>query len=599
MPPYPSQSIERQVKVLENTPGVYQFYEKNGNLLYVGKAKKIKNRIQSYFLKINQESGKTRLMVSKIDNIKIIYLDSENDALLLENSLIKKHQPRYNIQWKDDKTYPWICIKKEMFPRISYTRKKARDGSAYFGPYPSVNIVKTIIEMVKKSFEIRSCDHKLTKEKINNEKYNTAVDFYIGNCKGCCQGKVNKEEYNQRLNLVKNVLNGQTGAVLKTMRKEMLDFASGYQYEKAEELKIKIQNIEKFQAKSSVVDNNITSLGVMNISHGESCSFVNSLKVVNGAITRSKTVLVKRTLDESDSEILSLIATDNLIGFFSDINELVLPLEFELYKELIIRVPKRGDKKKLLMLSYKNAYSKCVEYHKSEQIKTPNYSNLRILEKIKNDLNLAQLPVHMECFDNSNNQGDYPVAACVVFKNAKPSKKEYRHFNIKSVEGANDFASMEEVLYRRYSRLIKERKNLPQLIVVDGGKGQLSSAIKSLKLLNLDKKIAIIGIAKKLEEIYYPGDQLPLYLDKKSITLKTIQLMRNEAHRFGINHHRSKRIKGTVKTELLKINGIGDKTITTLLKKFKSVKKIKTLSIQEIEALIGKSKGKKLYKGLH
>ncbi len=585
-----NKNLHNQIRVLENLPGVYQFYDKNNVLLYVGKAKKLKNRVNSYFSKLKFENRKTKVMVKKVWLIKTIHLDSEMDALLLENALIKKHQPRYNIQLKDDKTYPWICIKNELYPRVFYTRKKIKDGSLYFGPYPSVKVVKTVIDLVKDSFEIRSCDHKLTHEKIAKGDFKTAVDYYIGNCRGCCQGKVTEIEYQDRLDLVKKVLNGQTANALKELKASMKDLARLYKYEEAEEIKSRIKNIERFQAKSAVVDNNISNVGVMNIESFEKYAFVNAFIVMNGSITKTKSITIQKQLDEPDQQILAYVLADNLKDFFKFINEIILPFDIFQDSAINVHIPQRGDKRKLLLLSKKNAIAKKIEFQKSEEIKNPNLATDNLLEIIKSDLRLNEKPVHMECFDNSNIQGNFPVAACVVFKNAKPSKKEYRHFNIKTVEGPNDFASMEEVIFRRYNRLIKEEKSLPQLIVVDGGKGQLSSAVNSLNRLNILNKVAVIGIAKRLEEIYFPGDQFPLCLDKKTPTLKVIQLMRNEAHRFGINHHRNKRSKGTITSSLTSIVGIGDKTATFLLKKYKSVKQIKTASFEELSSIVGKKK---------
>jgi excinuclease ABC subunit C len=591
-------NLKAQISLLENVPGVYQFYEESGNLLYVGKAKKLKNRVSSYFNKIKFENKKTKVMVQKVFTVKTIQLNSEIDALLLENSLIKKYQPRYNIQLKDDKTYPWICIKKEIFPRVFYTRKKIKDGSLYFGPYPSVKVVKTVLELVKNNFEIRTCDHQLSIEKIEDGVFKNAVDFYIGNCKGCCQGEVEISDYEERLINMKQVLFGNTYKALKSMRDKMKEHASVYQYEEAEKIKVKIKNIEKFQAKSVVVDSNISSLGAINIVSHEKFSFVNTLKVMNGAITKSKTTVVKKKLDEGEQEIISFVIADSLNDFFDNVKEIISPFIISLDHPINFHIPQRGDKKALLLLSKKNALAKKIEFLKTEAIKNPETPTLKLLEIFKKDLRLNELPVHMECFDNSNIQGNYPVAACVVFKNGKPSKRDYRHFNIKTVEGPDDFASMEEVVYRRYKRLRDEKQSLPQLIIVDGGKGQLSSAIKSLEKLKLNKKVAIIGIAKRLEEIYFPGDQYPLYLDKKTPTLKVIQNMRNEAHRFGITHHRNRRMKGLVKTELTSIEGIGDKTITILLTKYKSVKMIKTIPLKELESLIGNDKAVKVFKAL-
>ena len=593
-----SKNLKEQISLLENVPGVYQFYDISESLLYVGKAKKLKNRVSSYFNKIKFENRKTQVMVQKVESLKTIQLNSEIDALLLENSLIKKYQPRYNIQLKDDKTYPWICIKNEFFPRVFYTRKKIKDGSLYFGPYPSVKVVKAVLELVKDNFEIRTCNHQLSPEKIEDKVFKTSVDFYIGNCKGCCQGEVDIETYKERLTSMKQVLYGNTYKALKALREEMKDHARVYQYEEAEKLKLKIINIEKFQAKSVVVDSNISSLGVINIVSHDKYAFVNTLKVMNGAITKSKTTVVKKKLEESEYQIISYVIADNLNDFFDHVKEIVSPYLIPLETTINFHIPQRGDKKALLLLSKKNALAKKIEFLKTESIKNPETPTIKLLEIFKKDLRLNQRPIHMECFDNSNIQGNFPVAACVVFKNGKPSKKDYRLFNIKTVEGPNDFASMEEVIFRRYQRLIKEKKSLPQLIVVDGGKGQLSSALKSLEKLKLAKKIAIIGIAKRLEEIYFPGDQYPLYLDKKTPTLKVIQNMRNEAHRFGITHHRNRRMKGLVKTELTSIKGVGDKTITMLLSKYKSVNNLKTISLTELEDLLGKSKANKIFNGL-
>ena len=590
--------LKEKIKHLENVPGVYQFYDSNDKLLYVGKAKKLKNRVSSYFNKIKFENRKTQIMVQKVSDVKIIQLDSEIDALLLENSLIKKYQPRYNIQLKDDKTYPWICIKNEYFPRVVYTRKKISDGSLYFGPYPSVKVVKTVLELVRENFEIRKCDHQLSEEKINDERFKTSVDFYIGNCKGCCQGEVSIEEYENRILNVKQVLNGYTTKVLKSMKLIMQKYASLYRFEDAERIKVKINNIKKFQSKSVVVDSNLTQLGVVNIISHEKYAFVNLIKVMNGAIIKSKTTVVQKKLDESEPEILSYLIAENFTEFFNDVKEIILPFDLTFDYPINFLVPKRGDKKSLLLLSKKNAMGKKMEFLKTELIKNPSTPTTKLLEIIQRDLKLKEQPIIMECFDNSNIQGNFPVAACVVFKNGKPLKKEYRHYNIKTVEGPDDFASMEEVIFRRYNRLIKENKSLPQLVIVDGGKGQLSSALKSLKKLDLDKKIPIIGIAKKLEEIYYPGDKYPLYLDKKTPTLKVIQSMRNEAHRFGITHHRNRRLKGLIKTDLNNVEGVGEKTVLMLLKKYKSVNAIKKIPLAELIAFIGKSKGQKVFESL-
>ena len=580
-----------QLKVLPETPGVYQFFSLDNKILYVGKAKNLKKRVYSYF-KNKHDNRKTRLLSSKINSIKTISLNSEMDAFLLENSLIKKHQPKYNIQLKDDKTYPWICIKNELFPRIFYTRKKLKDGAKYFGPYSSIKLVVSLLEMIKENFELRTCDHVLSEENIGNKEFTTAVDFYIGNCKGCCQGKVSKEDYDKRLKHVKQVLNGNTYEVVKHLKINMGKLSDAYKYEEADAIKKKIESLKKFQAKTAVVDTNIHGLGVLNIDHGITHSFVNCLKVMNGSIVQSKTVQIKRKFDEDSATILSHVLADNIEDFFAGITSLIVPEKLGISSEINEYTPLRGDKKKLLMISKKNAMVKRQGFEKLEVIKNPELTSLRLLTTIKKDLRLNELPHHMECFDNSNIQGEFPVAACVVFKDAKPNKKEYRHFNIKTVDGPDDFASMEEVVFRRYKRLLEEKKALPQLIIIDGGKGQLSSALKSLKKLKIQNQIAIIGIAKKLEEIYYPGDMYPLYLDKKSETLKVIQLMRNEAHRFGITHHRNKRSKSFTNSELNNIKGLGPKSIQLLLKKFKSVNKLRSVNKEELNQLIGPHKAK-------
>ena len=580
-----------QLKVLPETPGVYQFFSVDNKILYVGKAKNLKKRVSSYF-KNKHDNRKTRLLSSKINSIKTISLNSEMDAFLLENSLIKKHQPKYNIQLKDDKTYPWICIKNELFPRVFYTRKKLKDGAKYFGPYSSIKLVISLLEMIKENFELRTCDHVLSEEKIGNKEFTTAVDFYIGNCKGCCQGMVSKEDYDKRLKHVKQVLNGNTYEVVKHLKINMGKLSDAYKYEEADAIKKKIESLKKFQAKTAVVDTNIHGLGVLNIDHGITHSFVNCLKVMNGSIVQSKTVQIKRKFDEDSATILSHVLVDNIEDFFIGIISLIVPEKLGISSEINEYIPLRGDKKKLLMISKKNAMVKRQGFEKLEVIKNPELTSLRLLTTIKKDLRLNDLPYHMECFDNSNIQGEFPVAACVVFKDAKPSKKEYRHFNITTVDGPDDFASMEEVVYRRYKRVLEEKKALPQLIIIDGGKGQLSSALKSLTKLKIQNKIAIIGIAKKLEEIYFPGDMYPLYLDKKSETLKVIQLMRNEAHRFGITHHRNKRSKYFTNSELNNIKGLGPKSIQLLLKKFKSVNNLRSVNIEDLNQLIGPHKAK-------
>lgn len=592
--------INNIINALPSTPGVYQFLDKEKNIIYVGKAKNLKNRVSSYFNSTQQHNAKTRILVRKIADIKTINVATEMDALLLENTLIKKHQPKYNIQLKDDKTYPWICIKKEPFPRLFYTRRVEKDGSEYFGPFHSVTTVKTLLELFKNSFDIRSCTHKLTLDNIGKKEFATSVEYYIGNCKGCCQGEVSVKEYADRIKNVKKVLRGNTKSVIEQLRIKMRKHAENLAFEKAHEIKEKIQRIERFQAKSTVVSSSIKDVDVFNIDSDIHTAYINYLKVINGSITQSYTLEIKKKLDESNADLLAWGIIEIRERFPSKTKEIILPEPLAIEIENVkFTVPLKGAKKELSNLSFINANATKLEKQKQLKHIDPEKNTLRILETIKKDLHLPTLPRHIECFDNSNFQGTNPVSACVVFKDAKPSKKDYRHFNIKTVIGANDFASMEEVVYRRYKRLLDEKEPLPQLIIIDGGKGQLSSALKSLKTLGLEDKITIIGIAKRLEEIYFPNDSLPIYIDKRSETLKTIQHLRNEAHRFGITHHRSKRRKGTTNSELLKIKGVGKKTQETLIRKYKSVKRIKNASLEDLTILLGSAKANIVYNALN
>ncbi len=587
------------IRSISSSPGVYQFKDANGDIIYIGKAKDLKKRVSSYFNKNKFENNKTKVLVKKIYDIKTIKVESEMDALLLENVLIKKHQPKYNVQLKDDKTYPWICIKNEPFPRINYTRKVTKDGSKYFGPYHSVSLVKYIISFLNDTFHIRHCSHDLKKGAPGDKKYRSEVEYYIGNCKGCCQGEVDELEYNNRINAAMHVLKGNIFNLVRELKKEMKSLSAIFKYEEAQLIKNTIKDLENYQAKSAVVSSTITNVDVFSIEEDQTHAFVNYIKVVNGAICQSRMIEIKKKLEENKSNLLEMVIADVIQASAHSFKELVLPFKLESEFSQKVSVPQKGDRKKLLELSYRNAYLYMKEKHKNESVKNPKKHIERILITIKNDLKLKVLPEHMECFDNSNFQGKEPVAACVVFKNAKPYKKEYRHYNIKTVKGPDDFASMEEVVFRRYKRLLEENKPLPQLIVLDGGKGQLSSALKSLDSLGIRGKVAVIAIAKKLEEIFYPDDRLPLYLDKKSETLKVIQHMRNEAHRFGINHHRSKRIKSTLQSELTNIKGIGPKTMTVLIKKFKTLNKIKELTLVELKKTVGNSKAILIFDAFH
>jgi len=585
--------IENILKSLPDNPGVYQYFDDAGTIIYVGKAKNLKKRVSSYFTKEKHESGKVNVLVKKIADIKYIVVQSEFDALLLENNLIKEHQPRYNILLKDDKTFPWICVKKERFPRIFPTRNVIKDGSIYFGPYASVKMMNTLIDLIHQLFQLRNCNYNLTEENIISNKFKVCLEYHIGNCKGPCENFQNEEDYNSSITNISDILKGNLSNVQKQLKTLMKEYSESLQFEKAQIVKGKIELLEKFQSKSTIVNPAITNVDVFSVVSNENNGYVNYLKVIDGAIVQTHSIEIKKKLDESDEELLALSIVDFRERFGSGSKEIIIPIPLETpIPNVSFTIPQKGDKKQLLDLSVRNARYYMMDKQKQKELVDPERHSKRILAQMMKDLRLKETPVHIECFDNSNIQGAFPVAAMVVFTNAKPDKKQYRHFNIKTVEGPNDFASMEEVIFRRYKRMLDEKQSLPQLIIVDGGKGQLSSALKSLEKLELRGKISIIGIAKKLEEIYYPGDSLPLYLDKKSETLKVIQQMRDEAHRFGITHHRSKREKALITSQLTEIEGIGEKTIQTLLRKFKSVINIKKTPLDELQSVVGKDKGK-------
>jgi len=580
---------------IPHKPGVYQYWDSEDLLIYIGKAKDLRNRVGSYFNQDTQMNGKTRVLVSKIRKITFTIVDTEIDAWLLENSLIKKHQPRYNIMLKDDKTYPWIIIKKEHFPRIYWTRNKVKDGSTYFGPYASVGMMHTILDLIKETYPLRTCNLPLTEDNINAGKFKVCLEYQIGNCKGPCQAYQMEEDYNRNIEEIKDILNGKIGNVIRDVKLIIKTAVADLNFEYAHQYQKKLLVLEKYQSKSTVVNSSITNVDVVNIASDERYAFVNYLKIMNGSIIQTQTIEIKKRLDESDEELLTIAITEFRTKFSSTSKEVIVPFEITLSDEdLKFTVPKLGEKKNLLDLSHKNVLffrrEKLNQYEKLN----PDLRSERILTQMQKDLMLTQLPVHIECFDNSNFQGQYPVSAIVVFKDAKPSKKDYRHFNVKTVEGPNDFATMEEAVYRRYKRMLEEEGTLPQLIIIDGGKGQLSSAVSSLKKLGIDKKVTVIGIAKRLEELYYPGDSYPLHLDKKSETLKIIQQLRDEAHRFGITFHRKKRDQGTLKTELEAIPGIGKTTADKLLRQFKSVKKIREASTDELEKTLNKTQVKTL-----
>ncbi len=567
-------NLEVQIKSLPNSPGVYQYFDKEDKILYVGKAKNLKKRVASYFTK-KHDNGKTRVLVKKIASIKHIVVETETDALLLENNLIKKYQPRYNVLLKDDKTYPWICIKKEPFPRVFLTRNVYKDGSEYYGPYTSVRTVRALLSLIKELYPLRTCAYNLSKQNIENKRYKICLEYHIKNCKGACEGLQLEKDYLEDIQEVRNIIKGNFKTSLHNLIYLMYYFADRSEFEEAQKIKEKIALLSNYQVKSTVVNPFITNVDVFTIVSDESFAYVNFFKITNGAIIQSHTIEIKKKLEEDDRSLLELAIVEIRQRFQSVSKEIYTQFKVDVGEDIKITIPKLGDKKRIVDLSLRNAKYFRQERFKQIQIVDPDRHTNRIMKQMQKDLRLQKEPRHIECFDNSNIQGTNPVAACVVFKNGKPSKKEYRHFNIKTVIGADDFASMEEVVHRRYKRLLDEEQDLPQLIVIDGGKGQLSSSLKSLDVLDLRGKIAIIGIAKRLEEIYYPGDSIPLYLDKKSETLKIIQQLRNEAHRFGITHHRNKRSKGAIQTELSNISGIGEKTIITLLKEYKSFKREK------------------------
>lgn len=578
---------------MPSEPGVYQFFNKEDKIIYIGKAKNLKKRVSSYFQK-NVGSRKTKNLVKNIHEIKHIVVSSESDALLLENSLIKKYQPKYNILLRDDKTYPWIVIKKESFPRVLTTRRVEKDGSEYFGPFTNYKTVRTIMDIFSNLYSLRTCHYDLRQKNILESKYKVCLEYHIGNCLGGCEGHQEEEDYNIYISNIRDFLKGNLSSSINYFKNEMKVASDLLRFEKAQAAKEKIDLLENYQSKSTVVSSKLNNIDVFSIISDSSHAYVNHLQVAFGRIVRFHNLEIKKKLDESDKELL-LMTLVNLRGKFSSKNNTVISnVKFDKILDLNFIFPKSGDNKKLLDLSVRNATQFKIEKLKQVQIVDPERHTNRILNQMKIDLRLNEIPVNIECFDNSNIQGSNPVASCIVFKNSKPSKKDYRHFNIKTVEGPDDYASMEEVVYRRYKRMLDEKSVLPSLIIIDGGKGQLSSSIKALKKLNLENTIAILGIAKRLEEIFYPNDPIPLYLNKKSETLKVIQQMRNEAHRFAISFHRNKRSKQALTSSFDEIPGIGEKTKTALLKRFKSLKKIKETSLELLISEVGKSKAKKL-----
>ncbi|MFA5418092.1 MAG: excinuclease ABC subunit UvrC [Bacteroidales bacterium] len=592
-------SIKQLIRTIPNKAGVYQYFDDSGKIIYVGKAKDLKKRVSSYFTKTHQ-SGKLKVLVKKIHDIRVIITNSEFDALLLENNLIKKHQPRYNILLKDDKTFPWICIKNERFPRVMPTRNVIHDGSEYFGPYASVRMMKTILEIIRQLFQLRSCSLKLLQSEIDTGKYKVCLEYHLGNCKAPCIGEQTVDDYNETIRQIKSIIKGNIVSVIQDLKLKMHHYAELQEFEKAQIVKEKIEILEKYKSKSTIVNPHIHDVDVISLINDEKRAYSNYLKVINGAIVQAHTIEIIKRLNESEDELLTMALMDFRQRFESTSREVIVPFAPAVeIPEVAFTIPQRGDKKHLLDLSERNARLYKLDRQKQRDLVDPDRHKNRILNQLKSDLHLAELPVQIECFDNSNFQGDYPVAAMVQFINAKPNKKGYRHFIIKTVEGPNDFASMEEIISRRYSRLLNEEKALPQLIVVDGGKGQLSAAVKALKSINLYGKVAIIGIAKRLEEIYFPNDSIPIYLDKTSESLKIIQQLRDEAHRFGITHHRKRLEKGTIKSELTQIKGIGKSTTKTLLLGLKSVKNIQQASLEKLSEMIGPAKAAIVWDHFH
>ena len=595
----PAEKIANILKTLPHKPGIYQHLDKNGKILYIGKAKDLKKRVSSYFTK-GHDSARIRVMVSKIVDIQIIITETEFDALLLENNLIKEYQPRYNINLKDDKTYPWICIKKEPFPRIFPTRNLVKDGSEYFGPYASVKVMKTVLGLIRQLYTLRTCKLNLSEENIESGKYRVCLEYHIGNCKGPCEGYQTEVDYLEDVQSARELIKGHLNRVKQMLQEQMQEAATNLQFEEAQKLKEKYEIVDRYQAKSTVVHPGITNVDVYSVFSDAEFAYVNFLKIMDGSVLQSHTLELKKKLEEEDSEILEMAIPELRQRFQSNAREIYVSHEIDLeIPELKIFRPQRGDKKSLIDLSLKNGRYFRLEKLKNIQIIDPDRHVKRLMTQMQQDLRMSVEPRHIECFDNSNIQGTNPVSSCVVFKDGKPSKKDYRHFNIKTVEGPDDFASMYEAVYRRYRRLLNEGDDLPQLIVIDGGKGQLSASVKALDDLDLRGKIAILGIAKRLEELYFPGDKYPLYLDKRSETLKVIQRLRDEAHRFGITHHRNRRSKGTFKSELNDIKGIGDESVKLLLRKFRSVKKVQEADLKSLEEVLGLSRAKLVHQHFH
>ncbi|GAB4374565.1 MAG: excinuclease ABC subunit UvrC [Salibacteraceae bacterium] len=591
----PNEILEEKIGRLPHAPGVYQFYDKNGKLIYVGKAKDLRKRVASYFVKSRQHTGKTALLIKNIADVNHIVANNEYDALLLENSMIKEHQPRFNIQLRDDKTYPWICIKNERFPRVFATRVVVRDGSEYYGPYASVRQMKTLLNLITRMHKVRTCNYNLSEENIHKGKFKVCLEYHLGNCLGPCEGHQSEEDYNQAIADIRKLVKGDVDELITDLETRMKTAAAELQFESAAGYKEQIDLLSDYQSRSVVVNPSVRNVDVASIIADDAFAYLNYMRVVKGAVIQSHSIEIRKKLDEPSEELILNFIAEMRNLFNSNASEIIVsePVYAD-WEGITFHYPKRGNKKALVDFSLRNVRMFMFERQKAQEKTDPERYRNRVLSTLQRDLKLKELPVHIECFDNSNFQGSYPVAACVVFKNARPSKQDYRHFNIKTVEGPNDFASMEEVIYRRYKRMMDENQSLPQLIVIDGGKGQLSAAVKSLEKLGLRGRIAVIGIAKRLEEIYFPNDSVPLYIDKRSESLKLIQRMRNEAHRFGITHHRNKRSKNTFRSELMEIPGVGVKTARELLRNFGSVDRVKNASLEQLQEVVSEHQARSI-----
>ena len=594
-----SAALEEKISILPDTPGVYTYYDSEGTVIYVGKAKNLKRRVSSYFNRTH-DSLRTNLLVRAIADMTYIVVPTEQDALNLEASMIKEYQPRYNVLLKDDKSYPWIVVTNEYYPRVFMTRERIKDGSKYYGPYTDAGAARATLDLIRELYPIRSCRHAITPEFIRAGKGRLCLDYHLKRCKGPCKGLVTAVEYGADIERVKAILRGDTSELLGHLRSEMERLSAELRFEEAQELKIQYDLISRYRAKSVIVSQTVEDVDVFGIHEDESDVYVNYMHVRRGAVVKSVTLEYRKRLDESRAEMLGYAMNEIAEQFGVEYDEVVVAEVPDVEMEGVrFTIPQRGDKAKLLDVSVRNARQHHIDKIKTMEKRDPSVKTDRVLERIKADFHLSELPRHIECFDNSNIQGSNPVASCVVFRDARPSKKDYRHFNIRTVEGPDDFASMKEVLTRRYTRLVNEGKGLPQLIVVDGGKGQLSAAVEALDEMGLRGTIAVVGIAKRLEEIYFPGDSIPLYVDKNSETLRVVQQLRDEAHRFGITHHRNRRSKGQTVSALDGIKGIGEKTRTTLLTRFKSLKRLREADLDAIADAIGPSKASIVYGALH